>query len=68
MLYKLSLKELLCRFTHVPYGFPEYSEREYPGGVDAFHFNHISALRGDGRGLASACACEDRVGGLGLID
>ena len=25
------------------------------GGVDAFFSNHVNVLRGDGRGLASAC-------------
>ena len=34
---------------------------EYPA------FDHVRALRGDGRGLASACACEDRVGGLRCV-
>jgi hypothetical protein len=31
-------------------------------GVDALLFDHVRHLRGDGRGLASACACEDQLG------
>jgi hypothetical protein len=35
-------------------------------GIDAFHFNHVRDLRGDGRDPACACACEDRVKGAGF--
>ena len=63
MLNKLSLKEFFDFFAHVPCSFFREGEREDLGMVDAFRFDHISALRGDGRGLASACACEDQVGG-----
>ncbi len=37
------------------------------GWVDVFLFDHVCDLGGDGRGLASACACEDRLGGLGVL-
>ena len=60
--------ELLYLFAHVPCSFPGESECEDMGGVDAFRFDHTHYIRGDGRGLTSACACEDRVRGLGLFD
>ncbi len=34
------------------------------GGVDVFRFDNVS---GYGRGLASSCACEDQLGGLGVF-
>ncbi|MFA4958026.1 MAG: hypothetical protein WC556_13745 [Candidatus Methanoperedens sp.] len=37
-------------------------------GVDAFLFDHVCYFRCDGRGLASACACEDQGRGLGLFE
>jgi hypothetical protein len=43
------------------------SERKYPW-VDAFIFDHVWVLRGDGRGLASYGACEDQLEGLGVFD
>ncbi len=63
----LSLKELLDLFTHVPCCFFGEGEREYPGWVDVFLFDHVCDLGCDGRGLACACACEDQLGGLGVF-
>ena len=34
-----------------------------PALIEYPTFDHVRALRGDGRGLASACACEDQAGG-----
>ena len=42
--------------------------RSDPALIEYPAFYHVRALRGNGRGLASACACEDQVGGLGLFD
>jgi len=39
----------------------------FRGGVDVFLFDHVCDLRGDGRGLASACACKDQLEGLGVF-
>jgi len=40
--------------------------RSDPALIEYPAFDHARALRGDGRGLASACACEDQGRGLGL--
>ena len=37
------------------------------GGVDGFFFDHVCDLGGDGRGLACACACEDKLGALSVF-
>jgi len=37
--------------------------RSDPALIEDTAFNHVRDLRGDGRGLASACACEDQLGG-----
>jgi|GEM_PF-3696268 len=59
-----SLKEFLDFFAHVPCSFFGEGECENQGGVDVFLFDHVCDLGGDSRGLASACAYEDQVGGL----
>jgi hypothetical protein len=38
------------------------------GESDVFRFYHLCDFGGDGRGLASACACEDELGGLCVFD
>ncbi|MDO8727430.1 MAG: hypothetical protein Q7J35_15280 [Candidatus Methanoperedens sp.] len=63
----LSLKELLDFFAHVLCGFFGEGEREDLGGVDVLLFDHVCDLGCYGRGLASACACEDQLGGLGVL-
>ena len=63
----LSLKEFLDLFAHVPCGFFGEGESEDLGGVDVLFFDHVCDLCSDGRGLASACACEDQLGGLGVL-
>ncbi|MDO8726082.1 MAG: hypothetical protein Q7J35_08445 [Candidatus Methanoperedens sp.] len=32
--------------------------------IENIAFYHVCALRGDGLGLASACTCEDQIGGV----
>jgi len=41
--------------------------RSDPALIEYPAFDHVRALRGDGRGLASACACEDQGRGLGCV-
>jgi len=36
--------------------------RSDPAIIEDTAFNHVRYLRGDGRGLARACACEDQLG------
>jgi len=62
-----SWKEFLDLFTQVLCGFFGEGERENLGRVDVFFFDHVSDLRGDGRGLPCARACEDELGGLGVF-
>jgi hypothetical protein len=50
---------------HVPGSFFGEGEREYPGWVDVFLFDHVCYFCCDGRGLA--CACKDQLGGLGVF-
>jgi hypothetical protein len=38
------------------------------GGVDFFFFDYLCYFCCDGRGLASACVCEDQGRGLGVFD
>ncbi len=38
------------------------------GRGDVFFFDHVCDLGSDGRGLACACASEDLLGGLGVLD
>ena len=43
------------------------ASRSDPALIEVPAFDHVRALRGDGRGLASACACEDQGRGLGSV-
>ena len=64
----LSLKEFLDLFAHVPCSFFGEGERKYPGEVDAFFFDHVRDLCGDGRGLASGLRLRGSSGGLGMVN
>jgi len=41
------------------------AHRSDPALIEDTAFNHVRDLRCDGRGLA--CACEDQLGGLGVL-
>ncbi|MCG2735868.1 MAG: hypothetical protein L6282_05680 [Candidatus Methanoperedenaceae archaeon] len=42
--------------------------RSDPALIEDTAFNHMRNLSGDGRCLACACACEDQLGGLCVLD